>query len=429
MTWPVPASKYVTLPLCNTNIYKDDSDSQPYAAIPCLKHEKNEKLLHLPEQLKKYSGQKRSFIEIEDSICKEDTIIQAPPLKRSRSEDLTSPVNLFAWQVPSFVPILPPTGPTYLDNVPESIFLPALSQIHPDILINQTELYIQHMKNTFLKVLHSPEDISDIDVSKEVSMPTENTSVFTEFGTDDVADAATQDIGVIKDAFESTETSSPIHLTPDNIGISKDVPESTSLIYFTIEDIVISEVVSLAETECLIGRFTEDIEVRKHMSESEDIGTPSVDPATDTINVVSKSTETSFLLAEPTIEYIEVNNEGKVISKGAQLFADIVSGETHHKSTPITSKIAIVRNSTCESTKNVMVYEKRQKKENIFGPLSLHVTCKICNVRCASGAQLTRHMQSHGANRKYKCKSCDCSYSRKDNLIKHENNAHPVLIY
>ena len=55
---------------------------------------------------------------------------------------------------------------------------------------------------------------------------------------------------------------------------------------------------------------------------------------------------------------------------------------------------------------------------------SLEVTCSICTARFASKGHLKRHMQAHGADRKFKCQVCDCSYSRHDNLRKHINTAH-----
>ncbi|CAL4132625.1 unnamed protein product [Meganyctiphanes norvegica] len=50
--------------------------------------------------------------------------------------------------------------------------------------------------------------------------------------------------------------------------------------------------------------------------------------------------------------------------------------------------------------------------------------CHLCTARFSTSGHLTRHMGSHGANRRYKCTGCDCSFARNDNLLKHFKNAH-----
>lgn len=56
--------------------------------------------------------------------------------------------------------------------------------------------------------------------------------------------------------------------------------------------------------------------------------------------------------------------------------------------------------------------------------MSLMQQCLLCTARFSTSGHLTRHMGSHGANRRYKCTGCDCSFSRNDNLMKHFKNAH-----
>ncbi|XP_076049526.1 uncharacterized protein LOC143030247 isoform X2 [Oratosquilla oratoria] len=55
-----------------------------------------------------------------------------------------------------------------------------------------------------------------------------------------------------------------------------------------------------------------------------------------------------------------------------------------------------------------------------------YATCELCTARCASTGHLKRHKSAHGANRRFKCHVCDCSYSRQDNLKKHLSVAHSL---
>ena len=284
----------------------------------------------------KCSGPKRSFKEIKDSTHLEDHIMQAPPIKRFRSENHISPMNFFPWQVPSFLPLLPPSGPTYIDDIPESIFLPKAKL-----------------------------NIGDI---KEESTFTGDQSLFNNLPPEDV-DTDTQDKEVFK-------------------------------------NIVITEVVSLADTECPETSLTEVKHLNTEMTNSTEPKTPPIQPIIDNIK-----------------DYIEVSIEGKVITKGAQLFSNMARSDHQHKSTASIPVIDHVTNTSNEPTKRRRVSRKNRKPTFIIDPVH-EISCKICSVRCATRSQLVRHMQSHGANRKYRCQYCDCSYSRKDNLIGHEKDAH-----
>ena len=141
MTWLVKASREATLPFCNSNYLTKD---ETYLHLSEVNHVKEEKTLHLPESFNKCSGQKRPFEKMEDSIGLDDHNVQGPAIKRCRRDELLHPVNLYAWQEPVFVPILPRTGPTYIDDLPESIFLPAKSKTTPDISIDNSDLCMQH---------------------------------------------------------------------------------------------------------------------------------------------------------------------------------------------------------------------------------------------------------------------------------------------
>ncbi|XP_037803490.1 Krueppel-like factor 2 [Penaeus monodon] len=55
---------------------------------------------------------------------------------------------------------------------------------------------------------------------------------------------------------------------------------------------------------------------------------------------------------------------------------------------------------------------------------ALEATCALCGVKFASSGHLKRHLQAHGANRRFRCHACDCAYSRQDNLRKHVAAAH-----
>jgi len=47
--------------------------------------------------------------------------------------------------------------------------------------------------------------------------------------------------------------------------------------------------------------------------------------------------------------------------------------------------------------------------------------CPECNIGYPSQGHMRRHMESHGANRRFPCDMCTASYSRRDNLDKHRN--------
>ena len=62
-------------------------------------------------------------------------------------------------------------------------------------------------------------------------------------------------------------------------------------------------------------------------------------------------------------------------------------------------------------------------KENTSSPKILNgkYFCPECNIGYPSQGHMRRHMESHGANRKFPCDMCTASYSRRDNLDKHRN--------
>lgn len=53
-------------------------------------------------------------------------------------------------------------------------------------------------------------------------------------------------------------------------------------------------------------------------------------------------------------------------------------------------------------------------------------TCEKCGIKVASSGHLYRHKDSHGANRRFRCTNCDCSFSRHDNLKNHMARAHEI---
>nr|XP_045595179.1 zinc finger protein with KRAB and SCAN domains 7-like isoform X2 [Procambarus clarkii] len=67
----------------------------------------------------------------------------------------------------------------------------------------------------------------------------------------------------------------------------------------------------------------------------------------------------------------------------------------------------------------------RQSPYSIFPEKS--VSCPSCGILVASIGHLQRHQSAHGANKRFKCSVCDCSFTRNSNLREHFRCAHKII--
>ncbi|XP_045596229.2 zinc finger protein 48 [Procambarus clarkii] len=67
---------------------------------------------------------------------------------------------------------------------------------------------------------------------------------------------------------------------------------------------------------------------------------------------------------------------------------------------------------------------KRKRKQSFSSP-DYRVNCQLCGVSCTNVDDHVNHTRSHGANKRYRCTKCDCSFKQKvniedRNLLSHE---------
>lgn len=78
-----------------------------------------------------------------------------------------------------------------------------------------------------------------------------------------------------------------------------------------------------------------------------------------------------------------------------------------------------VSNVACTCTKS-----KRCATMHITDGLNKKFTCSICSKGFSVKFSLKRHMFTHSHVKPFRCPNCDCAYSDKSNLIKHQRKRH-----
>lgn len=67
---------------------------------------------------------------------------------------------------------------------------------------------------------------------------------------------------------------------------------------------------------------------------------------------------------------------------------------------------------------------KRRVTMRITDGLNKKFTCSICSKGFSAKFSLKRHMFTHSHVKPFRCPNCDCAYSDKSNLIKHQRKSH-----
>lgn len=150
----------------------------------------------------------------------------------------------------------------------------------------------------------------------------------------------------------------------------------------------------------------------------------------------------SSLLNAEVIEKIPLISSSETSSRGA-----VTENASQGAASENNSKITIKRMSQCKfiDVEDVIQKQREARKtqakqvakctvsnvvrmctesEHITDGLNKKFTCSVCSKGFSVKFSLKRHMFTHSYVKPFRCPNCDCAYSDKSNLIKHQRKRH-----